>query len=78
MQESAQNFRRALFTTTRVAGGPGRETATGTQRVTKGVCIGTGTQFEIVDDYAEPADAHRVLTNAWVGTKIILKKEAAS
>ena len=30
--------------------------------------LGTGEKFEIVDDYANPIDAHRILANAWVGT----------
>ena len=39
-----------------------------TRRVTSGMFLGTGEKFEIVDDYSNPVDAHRTLTNAWIGT----------
>ena len=30
--------------------------------------MGSGKQFEIVDDYHDPNHAHRILANAWIGT----------
>ena len=39
-----------------------------TRRVTEGVFIGSGEAFTIIDDYGNPACAHRVLPNAWRGT----------
>ena len=68
--------RRALFTPYRVAGGPGREVMLSTRRTTSGAFVGTGEKFVIVDDFDEPADAHRVLPNAWVGTTTFTEKDA--
>ena len=30
--------------------------------------MGSGKKFEIVDDYHDPNNAHRILANAWIGT----------
>ena len=46
-----------------------------TSRRTEGVYVGTGVEFVIEDDYSNPLDAHRVLTNAWVGTTTLFEKE---
>ena len=59
--------RRALFTPHRVAGGLGRDAVMITKRITKGTYVGTGQEFIIVDDYADPSCAHRILPNAWMG-----------
>ena len=66
--------RRALFTPHRVAGGPGRDAIMLTKRITKGTYVGTGEEFVIVDDYADPNCAHRILKNAWIGTTLIHEK----
>ena len=42
-----------------------------TKRITKSTFVGTGEEFIIVDDYADPNCAHRSLVNAWIGTTII-------
>ena len=42
-----------------------------TKRITKGTYVGTNEEFIIVDDYADPNCAHRVLANAWIGTTLI-------
>ena len=60
--------RRALFMPHRVAGGPGRNTLIGGRRTTTGTYVGRGKKFEIVDDYHDPNNAHRILANAWIGT----------
>ena len=48
--------------------GPSRDITMLTTRATKGRVLGTGEEFQIVDDYANPLDSHRMLANAWVGT----------
>jgi hypothetical protein len=63
--------RRALFTPHRVAGGPGRDAIMLTKGITKGTYVGTGEEFTIVDDYADPNCAHRIMPNAWIGTTLI-------
>ena len=45
-----------------------------TKRITKGTYVGTGEEFVIVDDYADPNCAHRILKNAWIGTTLIHEK----
>ena len=42
-----------------------------TKRITKGTYVGTNEEFIIIDDYADPNCAHRVLANAWIGTTLI-------
>ena len=37
--------------------------------------MGTGKEFEIVAGYSDPVNAHRVLSNAWVGTTTFFEKE---
>ena len=63
--------RRALFTPHQVAGGPGRDAVMITKRTTKGTFVGSGKEFIMIDDYADPSCAHRILANAWIGTTII-------
>jgi hypothetical protein len=46
-----------------------------TRRRTEGVYVGTGVEFVIEDDYSNTLDAHRVLTNARVGTTTMFEKE---
>ena len=67
--------RRACFTLHRVAGGPGRDAVMITKRTTKGTFVGSGKEFTIVDDYANPNCAHRILANTWIGTIIIHKEK---
>ena len=45
-----------------------------TKRKTNGRFVGTGEEFTIEDDYADPVNAHRVLANAWVGTTTICEE----
>ena len=65
--------RRALFTPHRFAGGPGHDAVMITKRITKGTYVGSVKEFTIVDDYADPNCAHRILANTWIGTTIIHK-----
>ena len=46
-----------------------------TRRTTRGRYLGTGEEFVIEDDYANPVDAHRVLANAWVGTTQVFEEK---
>ena len=46
-----------------------------TRRITEGIVIATGEHFTIVDDYGDPASAHRVLPNAWRGTTTFTEKK---
>ena len=70
--------RRALFTPHRVAGGPGRDAIMITKRTTKGTYVGTGEEFTIVDDYADPNCAHRIMPHAWIGTTLIHEEMTAN
>ena len=36
-----------------------------------GTFVGSGKEFIIVDDYADPNRAHHILANAWIGTTTI-------
>ena len=47
-----------------------------TKRTTRGRYLGTGEEFVIEDDYANPVDAHRVLANAWVGTTQVFEEKS--
>ena len=60
--------RRSMFTPNRVSGGPTRDVKMSTRRTTRGTYVGTGAEFVVTDDYADPNAAHRLLPNAWVGT----------
>ena len=62
-----RTHRRALFTPHRAAGGPSVEDCSNTRRITRGVYIRDGTQFEIKDDYSVEDVAHKVLEGAWTG-----------
>ena len=66
--------RRALFTPHRVAGGPRPGAVMITKRVTRGRYLGSGEEFVIEDDYADPVNAHRVLANAWVGSTQVFEE----
>lgn len=57
-----------LFTPYKVAGGPGKAIHLKKLRITRGRFFNTGKQFKIIDDWSLPANAHRVLEHAWVGT----------
>ena len=48
-----------------------------TKRTTRGRYLGSGEEFIIEDDYADPVNAHRVLANAWVGTTRVFEERAA-
>ena len=52
--------RRALFTPHRVAGGPSVEDCSNTKRITRGVYIRDGKEFELIDDYGIEEAAHKV------------------
>ena len=65
MKESAPDAEKgALHTTSRRR----RQTLIGGRRTTIGTYVGSGKKFEIVDDYHDPNNAHRILANAWIGT----------
>jgi hypothetical protein len=62
---------RALSAPHRVAGGLGRDAIMLTKRITKGTFVGTGEEFTIVDDDADPNCAHRIMPKAGIGTTLI-------
>ena len=64
-----------MFTPHKVAGGPSPDAVMVTKRTTRGRYLGTGEEFVIEDDYANPVDAHRVLANAWVGTTQVFEEK---
>ena len=66
--------RRGLFTPHKVSGGPKPDVVMLTRRTTRGRYLGTGEEFVIVDDYADPVNAHRILANAWVGTTQVFEE----
>ena len=60
--------RRSLFTPHKVANGPSVGAIVKKIRVTKGVYVRTGKEFEVIDDYTVGGNAHRLLQGVWTGT----------
>ena len=56
-----------MFTPFKVAAGPDNSVDISKVRVTRGKYLDTGESFEIVDDFSNQADAHRILRAGWLG-----------
>ena len=63
-----RSARRALFTPFKVAGGPGKNCNLKKIRITRGKYFNNNKGFKIIDDWSVPANAHRLLESAWIGT----------
>ena len=59
--------RRALFTPFKVAAGPDKSTILKKIRVTRGKYLDTNEAFEVIDDFTNGANSHRVLRAGWLG-----------
>jgi len=59
--------RRALFTPYKVAAGPNDDIKLSKVRVTRGKYLDNGESFEIIDDFSNVADSHRILRAGWLG-----------
>ena len=57
-----------MFTPHNVSAGPDKSVMLNKIRITRGKYVGTGKEFQVIDDYSISASAHKILNNAWVGT----------
>ena len=67
-QRAHRTPRRSMFTPHNVAGKPDDGIVLNKIRVTRGKYVGTGENFELIDDYSIAASTHKMLPHAWVGT----------
>ena len=66
---------KTLFTPLKVSGGPSTAYAVGEFRVTRGIFVGSGRRFVLVDRWFWSATPQRCLGESWVGSTSFLTAE---